>query len=88
VPLKILFIFALLPGSPCPDIIDQEAHALVVLRVEPEHPLEYGLNGFELIQPPKTETVTVHASQKRTIVNKTPVKHTVKIFTEKQLSDS
>jgi len=47
------FIPALFPDSPSPDIFDQEADALVVRRVEPEHPGKNLLGLVKAFQPPE-----------------------------------
>jgi len=53
-------------------MIDPKADALVIRRVQPEHPLKNKRRLGKSVQPPKAEPVTVQASQKRAVVYVAP----------------
>src|SRR4030042_1366585 len=55
-----------------PDIIDQEAYALVIRRIQPEHTLEDKRRFGKPFQPPKAQPVALQAPQKRTVVHVAP----------------
>ena len=44
---------ATFPGGFCPHVIDQEAHALVVGRIQPEHVIEKAPSLIETAEAPK-----------------------------------
>src|SRR5450759_2827415 len=66
---------------------DQETYALVVRRIEPEHPLEDALGLFEPTKAPATETEAVHAAQQWSVVDVPPRKQPVEMVTERQLAN-
>ncbi len=76
------------PWVPGPGIIDQEAYALVVRRIQPEHPLEEKRRLGKPFQPPKREPVSLQAPQKRAVVHVTPRERTVKSGGERELADA
>ena len=79
---------ALFPCCPCPDILGQESHSLVVRRVEPEHPVKDTLSLVKTSQAPQAQPVAAHASQKRAVVDVTPQEHAVETIAEGQFSDT
>src|SRR4030042_155243 len=71
-----------------PDIIDQEAYALVIRRIQPEHPLEDKRRLGKLFQSPKRQPVALQAPQERTIVYVSPGERAVESGGERQLADA
>lgn len=56
---------AIFPGRLRLHLFDQEAYALVVGGVEPEHSLEDALGLVESTETPQAQAETVHAAKKR-----------------------
>ena len=54
------------------NFFDQEPRALVVGRVEPEHPREDTLRLIKTSQAPETQSVSVQAAQKRPVIDVSP----------------
>src|SRR4030042_13928 len=71
-----------------PDIIDQEAYALVIRRIQPEHTLEDKRRFGKPFQPPKAQPVALQAPQKRTVVHVAPRERAVESGRERQLADA
>ena len=61
---------------------DQQAHALVIGRIQPEHAVEDAPGFLETAQPPKAQPEAVHAAQEWPVVNPTPWEHAVETFAE------
>src|SRR4030042_4638518 len=71
-----------------PAIIDQEAYALVIRRIQPEHTLEDKRRFGKPFQPPKAQPVALQAPQKRTVVHVAPRERAVESGRERQLADA
>jgi len=65
----------------------QEAHTLVVSRIEPEHPSKNLVCLFEPAKAPQTEAVALHTPKEWAVVYMSPVQHAVEAFAEGELSD-
>ncbi len=61
---------------------------MVVGRVQPEHLLKYVRRLVKALKTPETQSIAVHAAQKRTVVDKAPRQHAGKVVTQGQLADA
>src|SRR3972149_11299999 len=75
------------PHFPRLDLPDQEAAALVVGGVEPEHPVKDAPGFLEAIEPPQAEPESLHAPQERAVIDVAPRQYTLEFFPERQLPD-
>jgi len=57
------------------DRVDQTTHALIVGRVEPEHPVEHASGLLEPTETPAAQAEAVHAAQERSVVDVAPRQH-------------
>jgi hypothetical protein len=68
------------PGRACRDDLSAaETHG--------EHPVEYALGFLEPAQPPEAQAESIHAAQKRPIVNPAPRQHSCESFPQRQATD-
>ena len=57
-----LLVVTIIPRNLRPHVVDQEAHALVIGRIHPEHPIENALGLFKLLQTPEAQPESMHAT--------------------------
>ena len=77
---------ARLPCHSSANVIDQKSYALVIGRIQPEHALENMLSLHEPVQPPKAQSKSIHATEKRPVIDPAPGKQTHKVFAERQFA--
>ena len=71
-----------MPGLSLAHVMDEEAHTLVVGRVEPEHAGKHRIGFLDAAQPPEAETVAIQAPEERTVVDVPPGKKPLEVFSE------
>ena len=76
-----------MPNLPLSDLAKQEAHSLVVRRIEPEHTSKNLLCLFEPAKTPQTEAIAMHTPKEGAVVDVSPVKHAVEAFAKGELPD-
>ena len=76
-----------MPNLPLSDLAKQEAHTLVVSRIEPEHTSKDLLCLFDPAKTRQTKAVAVHTPKEWAVVYVSPVQHAVEAVTEGELSD-
>ena len=76
-----------MPNLPLSDLAQQEAHTLVISRIEPEHTSKDLLCLLEPAKAPQTEAVTMHTPKEWAIVYVSPLQHAVEAFAEGELPD-
>src|SRR3989304_756325 len=79
---------AIFPGGSRPNRVDQNAHALVVGRVEPEHPVERALGLLESIEAPEAQSEAVHAAEERPVVDMAPRQQAIEGVAQGQVADA
>jgi hypothetical protein len=81
-------VWAVFPCRPRPDRVDQKTHALIVRRVEPEHPVEHPSGLLEPAETPAAQPKAVHAAQERPVIEAAPGQHAVELVAQRQLADT
>src|ERR1035441_426068 len=76
-----------LPCHLCPNLVDEKPHALIVGWIQPEHAVEDAPGLLEPAETPETQPESVHASQKRPIVNPAPRQQAIEAFSKGQFTD-
>lgn len=85
---RLLRVFAAaLPCGSSANVLDQKLHALVVGRIQREHAVENALRLFESAEPPQAQPKSIHAPEKRPVVDPAPRKQTIETFAEGQFAD-
>jgi hypothetical protein len=56
-------------------------------KIQPEHALENTFSLLELVQPLKAQSKSIHATEKRPIIDPAPGKQTIKVSAERQFAD-
>lgn len=83
-----LSVFKVFPGRSCHYLVDEKSDPLVVGRIQPKKLLENPLGLVKAPETPKTQSVAVHAAQKRSVVDEAPGQHAGKVLTQRQLADA
>ena len=78
---------AVFPSFLRPDLIDQEPHALVVGRIQPEHAVEDAPSLLEPAKAPEAQPEPMHAAEERPVVDPSPRQHALEAFAKGQLAD-
>ena len=60
-------ISGLLPRDPRTNVVNQEPHALVVGRIQPEHAVEDSVSLLEPAKTPEAQSEPLHAAEKRSV---------------------
>ena len=70
-----------------PNRSDQKTRALVVGRVQPQHPVEDAFRLVESTETPAAQPEVMQAAQKWPVIDEAPRQHAVEVVAQGQLAD-
>src|ERR1035441_1432410 len=78
---------AVFPCNLCPNVVDEKPHALIVGWIQPEHAVEDAPSLLEPAQTPEAQPESIHATEKRPIVDQAPRQQAIEGFSKRQFTD-